>query len=153
MFSRCSHVTPSLSTSFLLNNKSFSNPWYSYISTLPLASQNILPHICLYIHLLLKQDVVIQSRCFSKSPSIAFQFINLKLILTSVSHMMLQNSGMICHWKFELLQHYHVSKGDLKLICFRRFSLHRFFYYQTPMISWRHPYYVLRFLIYVLRFG
>ena len=48
--SRFSHVTPilSLSTGFLLNNESFSKPGYSYISTLPLASQNPLPHICLY---------------------------------------------------------------------------------------------------------
>ena len=36
---------------------------------------------------------------------------------------MLQNSGMICLWKFELLQRYHVSKGDLKPTCFRSLSL------------------------------
>ena len=95
---------------------------------LPLASQNTLPHICLYIHLLLKQDIVIQKRCFSKFRSTALQFINLKFISTSASHMMLQNSGMICYWKFELLLHYHVSKGDLKLIYFRSLCLPRFSY-------------------------
>ena len=86
--SRFSHVTPilSLSTGFLLNNESFSKPGYSYISTLPLASQNPLPHICLYT-----------SAVKTKSPSIFPQFINLKFISTSPSHMMHQNSGMICH--------------------------------------------------------
>ena len=96
-----------------------------------------LPHICLYIHLLLKQDVVKQSRCFLESPSIFPKFINLKLISTSPSHMMLQNAGMICHWKFKLLLHYHVLKGDLKkLICFRSLSLLGFNHYRTPMIPW-----------------
>ena len=33
------------------------------------------------------------------------------------------SAGMICHWKFELLQHYHVSKHDLKPIYFRHLSL------------------------------
>ena len=106
---------------------------YKYLTT---SSQNTLLCICLYVHLLLKQDVVIQKRCFLKSPSVFPQFINLKFISTSPSHMMLQNSGMICHWKFELLLHYHVLKGDLKLICFRSLSLLRFSHYQTPMIPW-----------------
>ena len=84
--SRFSHVTPTLKSlhCFLLNNESSSKPWYSYISTLPLASQNTLPRISLYIH-----------------------------ISTSVSHMMLQNSRMICCWNLPL--HYDVSKGNLKL--------------------------------------
>ena len=47
----------------------------------------------------------------------------LKFISTSVCHMMLQNFGMICLWKFELLLHNHASKGDLKLICFRSLFL------------------------------
>ena len=33
---------------------------------LPLASQNTVPHICLYIHLLLKQDVVIEKSLFQQ---------------------------------------------------------------------------------------
>ena len=139
----------SLSNGFLLNNKSFSKSWYLYISTLPLASQNTLPHICLCIYLLLKQGVVIKESCFSKSPSIDLQFIYLKFISTSASHLMFQNSGMICHWKFDLLIYYHVSKGDLKLICFRGLSLPRFSYYQTPG---NDPVMFLRPLIYVLRF-
>ena len=74
-------------------------------------------------------------RCFSMFLLIAPQFINLKFISTSASHMMLQNSGMICHWKFELLLHFHVSKGDLKPICLRILSLPSFSTYQTPMVS------------------
>ena len=50
-------------------------------------------------------------------------FLPLKYISTSPSHMMLQNSGMICYWKFELLLHYHVSKCDLKPICLRSLFL------------------------------
>ena len=136
--SRFFHVTPILKslTGSLLNNESFSQPCYSDTSTLPLASQKTLPQICLHIHLPLKKDVVIQKRCFLKSPSIFPQFINLKFISISPSPMMLRNSGMICHWKFKLLMHYHVFKGDLKLICFRSLSLHRFSHYQTPMIIW-----------------
>ena len=38
------------------------------------------------------------------------------------SYTMLQNSEMICHWKFELLLHFCISKVDLKLICFRNHS-------------------------------
>ena len=63
-----------------LNNGSFSKPCYSYTSSLPLESQNTFPHICLYIHLLLRQDIVIQKRCSSKSTSIVPQFINLKYV-------------------------------------------------------------------------
>ena len=88
------------------------------------------------LHLLIRQDVVIQKRCSLKSPSIVPQFINLKFISTSPSHMMLQNSGMICHWKLELLLHYHISKYDLKPICFRSPFLLSFSYYQTLMIPW-----------------
>ena len=40
--------------------------------------------------------------------------------------MILQNSGLICHLKFELLQHYYVSKDNLKLNCFRSLSFPRF---------------------------
>ena len=109
---------------------------YSYISTLPLASQNTLFLVSLYIHLLLKQDIVIQKRFFSKFPSAALQFINLKFISTSVFHMMLQNFGMICHWKFELLLHYQVSKGDLKLMCSRSLFHPRFSYYRTLIVPW-----------------
>ena len=83
-----------------------------------------------------KEDVVIQTRCFSKFPSPALQFINPKFILTSVSHMMLQNFGMICRWKFILLLHYQVSKGYLKLTCFRSLFLPRFSYYQAPIVPW-----------------
>ena len=75
--------------------------------------------------LLLKQDVVNQKRCFSKFLSTALQFINPKVISASVSHVMLQNFGMIFHWKLVLFLHYQVSKGDLKLICFRSLSLPR----------------------------
>ena len=85
-------------------------------------NKNALPSMCPYVHLLLKQDLIIKKRCFSKFLSIALQFINLKFISTSASHMMLQNYGMICHWKFELLLHFHVSKGNLKLVCFRILS-------------------------------
>ena len=46
------------------------------------------------------------------------------------------DAGMICHWKFELLPHYKVSKGDLKLICFRSLFLPRISYYQTPIVPW-----------------
>ena len=125
----CEHAKM-LSTDLLM-----SKPCYSYISTFPLASQKTLPHICLYIHLLLKLDVLIQ-RCFLKFPSIFPQFINIKLLSASPFHMMLQNSGIICYWKFELLLHYHVLKGNLKLICFRSFSLLRFSHYRTLMIPW-----------------
>ena len=59
------------------------------VSTLPLVSQNTLARICLYVYLLLKQEVVIQKRCFSKSPSVALHFVNLKFMSTSASHMML----------------------------------------------------------------
>ena len=45
-----------------------------------------------YLSLYTRQDVVIQKRCSLKSPSIVPQFINLKFISTSPSHMMLQNS-------------------------------------------------------------
>ena len=126
----------SLFAGFLLNNKLFPKPCYSYTSSLPLESKNTLPHICLYIHLLLRQDIVIQKRCSFKSPSTVHQFINLKFISTSPSHMMLQNSGMICHWKLELLLHDHVSKSDLKLICFRSLFLLSFSCYRTPMMPW-----------------
>ena len=128
--SRFSHITPTLLfTGFLLNNESFSKLLYSFISTLPLESQNTLLCICIFIHLLLKQDIVIQKRCFSKFPSTALQFINLKFISTRVSHMMLQNFEMICYWKFKLLLHYQASKGDLKLICFRSLFFPRLSYY------------------------
>ena len=126
---RFSHVTPtfySLSTGFLLNNKSCSKPWYSFGSASPLASQSTLPIICLYIHLLLKQNLAIQKICFSRFLFTALQFINPKFNSTSASHIMLQNPGMICHWKVKQLPHFHVSKGDLKLICFRSLSLPRF---------------------------
>ena len=63
-------------------------------------------------------------------------FINLKFISTSPSNMMLQNSGMIFHWKFQLLQHYHVSKHDLKPICFRSLFLLSLSCYRKPMIPW-----------------
>ena len=94
-------------------------PCYSHISSLLLESQNTLSHICLYIHLLLRQGVVIQKRCSSKSPFTVPQFINQRFISISLFHMMLQNSGMICHWKFELLQHYHASKHNSKPTCSR----------------------------------
>ena len=93
---------------------------YKFLTT---GKPKYFAHICLYIHLLLQQDIVIHKRCSTKSPSIVPQSINRKFISTSPSHMMLQNSGMICHWKFELLQHYHVSKCDLKPICFRSLFL------------------------------
>ena len=75
-------------------------------------------------------------KCSSKSTSIVPQFINLKFISASPSHMMLRNLGMICHWKFELLQHYHVSKCSLKPTCFRCLFLLSFSCYRTPMIPW-----------------
>ena len=102
---------------------SFSKPCYSHISSLLLESQNTLPHTCLYIHLLLTQGVVIQKRCSSKSPFTVPQFINPRIISINLFHMMLQNSGMICHWKFKLLQHYHASKCDSKPTCFRSLFL------------------------------
>ena len=126
----------SLFTGFLLNNETFSKNCYSYTSSLPLETQNTLPHICLCIHLLLRQDVVIQKRCSLQFPSIVPQFINLKVISTSPSHMTLQNSGMISHWKYELLQHYLVSKRDLKPFCFRSLFLLSFSCYRTLMIPW-----------------
>ena len=89
-----SHITLTLKSLHWLPVKQRLIFWYSYISTLPLASQNTLLCICLYIHLLLKQDIVIQKRSFSKLPSTALQLINLKFISTSGSHMMLQNFGM-----------------------------------------------------------
>ena len=106
--SKFSHVTLCHFTGFLLNNVSSSKPWYSYISTSPLARQSNLPHICLHIDLLLQQDIAILKKYFSRFPFTALQFINLKFILTSASHMMLLNFRMICHWKFELLLHLHV---------------------------------------------
>ena len=96
---------------------------------LTIGKPNTLLLIRLYIHLLLKQDVVIQKRCFSKFPSTSLQFINLIFISISVSYMLLLNFGMICHWKFKLLLHYHVPKDDLKLFCFRNLFLPRFSYY------------------------
>ena len=117
--SRFSHVSAVLkSLHWLLvsfHNVSFSKPCYSHKSSLLLESQNNLSHICLYIHLLLRQGVVIQIRCSSNSPFTVPQFINLRFISINLFHMMLQNSGMICHWKFKLLQHYHVSKHNLNL--------------------------------------
>ena len=94
--SRFSHITLTSKsfTCFLFNKDSSSNPWYSYTSTSPLASQCSLPSICLFVHL---QDVAIKKRCFSRFLFTVPQFINLKFISTSASHMMLQNSGMICH--------------------------------------------------------
>ena len=135
------------------NIQKISKLWYSYLSTLPLASQNTLLCICLYIHLLLKQDIVIQKRYFSKFPTTALQVINPKFISTIVSHMMLQNFRMICHWKIKLLLHYQVSKGDLKLICFRSLFLPRFSYYWTLIVPRWRPYDVSRLMIYELRFG
>ena len=54
--SRFPHVSPILKPLHWLpvKNKSFSKPCYSYTSSLPLESQNTLPHICLCIHLLLR---------------------------------------------------------------------------------------------------
>ena len=152
--SRFSHVSTILKSLhwLLLNNKSFWKSCYSYTNSLILESQNSLPHICLYIHLLLRQDVI-QQRCSSKSPSLVPQFINLKFISTSPFHMMAQNSLMICHWKFELLQHYHVSQRDLKPICFRSLFLLSFPCYRTPMILWWQPCYGLWLMIYALWFG
>ena len=65
---------------------------------------------------------------------------------------MLQNAGMICHWKFELLLHFH---GDLKLNCFRSlFPSLGFLSTVHWSFPWRWPYfYVLQILIYVLQFG
>ena len=40
-----------------------------------------------------------------------------------------KNTRMIYHWKFELLLQYHVSKGDIILICFRSLSFPTFSYY------------------------
>ena len=91
-------------------------------------------YFCLCIHQLLNQDVAIQKICFSKLLLTAPQFINQTFISKSVPHMMLQNSGMICHWKFELPQHFYVSKGNIKPICFRSLSLHSFSDYLTPMV-------------------
>ena len=71
-----------------------------------------------------------------KSPSLVPQFINLKFTSTSPSHMMLQNSGMILQWKFELLLHYHASKLDLKPIFFRILFLLNFFLLPNTVIPW-----------------
>ena len=94
--SRFSHVTPPLKSLHWRPVKQriiFKTLVLVYISTSPLGSQSILPLICLYIHLLLKQDMAIQKRCFSRFLFTAFQFINQKFISTNTSHMMLQNSG------------------------------------------------------------
>ena len=74
-------------------------------------------------------------KMFLKVPFYSSSVHKSKFISISPSHMMLQNSGMICHRKFELLQHYHVSKRDLKPICFRSLFFLSFSCYQTLMIS------------------
>ena len=83
-----------------------------------------------------------------------FEFINLKFISTSASHMMLQNFGLICQWIFELLIHFHVSKGDLKPIRFRNLFLPRLSHYRTLMIPFGDNLIMFYdFLISVLQFG
>ena len=67
------------------------------------------------LYLFLYTSAVKTKQNKTKFPSTALQLINLKFMSTSAFHMMLQNSGMICHWKFKLLLRYHASKGDLNL--------------------------------------
>ena len=116
----------SLFTSFLLNNKSFSKPCYSYTSYLPVESQNTLPHICPYIHLLLRQDVVIQKRCSTKSPSVYSSSVHKSKIHFNKSF----SYDAPKLWNDLPLEiqtaptlHNPVSKSDLKPVCFRSLFL------------------------------
>ena len=108
------------------DNKSFSKPCYSYTSSLPLESQNTLPHIGFYMHLLLRQDVVIQKRCSSKSPSRIPQFINPKFISTSPIYdaPKLWNDLPL---EIQTAPTLSCFKSDLKAICFRSLFLLVFF--------------------------
>ena len=93
----------------------------TYTSSLPLESQNFAPYLSLYTSVVRTSNAVIQKRCSLKSSSIVSQFINLNLISISPSHdLMLQNVGMICHWK--------------KPICFRNLFL-SFSGYRKPMTT------------------
>ena len=134
--SRVSHVTPTLKSLHWLpvKQESSSKPWYSYISTSPLASQSTLTHICLYVHLLLKQDVAIQKKMFLKVPFYSSVHKSKVHFNKFSSCDDAPNSSMICHWKFKMLLHFYVSKGNLKLTCFRSLSHCRFFNYQMPMV-------------------
>ena len=114
--SRFTHITPTLKSlhSLPVNNNSSSKSLVlipKYLTTGK--PKYFAPYLSLYASTV-KQEVSIQKRCFSRFFSTVPQFINLKIISTSASHMMLHNFGMICHWRFELLLHFHDSKGDLR---------------------------------------
>ena len=84
--SRFSHITPTLKSLHWLPVKQqiiFKTLVliYKYLTT---GKPNYFSPYLSYIHLLLKQNIVIQKRCFSKFPSTALQFINPKFISTSV---------------------------------------------------------------------
>ena len=86
--SRFSHITPTLKSHWLPVKQQIIFKTlvlvYKYLTTGK--PKYFAPYLSLYIAAV-KQGVVIQKRCFSKFPSTALQFINLKFISTSVFDM------------------------------------------------------------------
>ena len=117
---RLSYVTQILKSVFWLpvNQQIFFKTLVLTYKYLTSGNSNYLPNICLCIYLLLKRDTVIQKDSPQGSSLLFLCFTNQKFMSTIVSHMTLQTFGMICHWKYELLPRFHVSKGALKSICF-----------------------------------
>ena len=96
---------------------------YNFLTT---GKPKTLPHICLLYR------SAVKTRC--SNPEKMFLKVHFYSSTVHKSKVHFNKSfsydapnGMICHWKFKLLQHYHVSKCNLKPICFRSLFLLSFF--------------------------
>ena len=91
--SRFSHVTPLLNSLHRIPAKQriIFKTLVLIHKYLTIGKPKYLANIYFYIHLLLKQDLLIQKICLSKYFSIFLQFINLKFISTRASHMLLHD--------------------------------------------------------------
>ena len=86
--------------------------------------QKCFPHICVCLHLLLKQDVQIQSRCSLRFLIIAPQLHKSKVHFNncfSYDALKFQNDLPLEMQTAIIL--FHVSKGNLKTVCFKNLSL------------------------------